>query len=110
MKKESVLLVILVFVFVVVKPSLISIGEMKERAKVGVVFKALDSKWWKTMEKGIEIVAVQPANSDRYLGMQVTENILTSNPDLNGVFETADQMTLGALEALKSAKKEKRSF
>lgn len=81
---------------------------MKERAKVGVVSKTLDSKWRKTMEKGIEIVAVQPANSDKYLGMQVTENLLTANPDLNRVFKTADQMTLDALEALKSAKKEKK--
>jgi ribose transport system substrate-binding protein len=59
-------------------------------------------------EEGIEIVAVQPANSDRYQGMQVMENILVANPDLDGVFCTNDQMALGALEALKSAKKEKK--
>jgi ribose transport system substrate-binding protein len=56
-------------------------------------------------EEGMEIVAVQPANSDRYQGMQVMENILTANPDLNGVFCLNDQMALGALEAIKAAEK-----
>jgi ribose transport system substrate-binding protein len=58
-------------------------------------------------EEEIEIVAIQPANSDRFLGMQVMENILVANPDLDGVFCTNDQMALGALEALRNAKKEK---
>jgi ribose transport system substrate-binding protein len=58
-------------------------------------------------EKGIEIVAIQSANSDRFLGMQVTENILIANPDLDAIFALNDQMALGALEALRNAKKEK---
>jgi ribose transport system substrate-binding protein len=49
---------------------------------------------------GIGIAAVQPANSERALGMSVMENILTSHPDLRAVFATNDQMALGAVEAI----------
>ncbi len=49
---------------------------------------------------GVELVAVQPANSERSLGMSVMENMLTSHPDLNAVFATNDQMALGAVEAV----------
>ena len=49
---------------------------------------------------GVECVAVQPANSERALGMTVMENILTSHPGLNAVFATNDQMALGAMEAI----------
>lgn len=48
----------------------------------------------------IELVAVQPANSERALGMTVMENLLTAHPDLKAVFATNDQMALGAMEAL----------
>jgi ribose transport system substrate-binding protein len=49
---------------------------------------------------GIEMVALQPANSERDLALTVMENLLTSHPDLDGVFITSDQMALGALEAI----------
>ncbi len=49
---------------------------------------------------GVECVAVQPANSERALGMSVTENILTAHADLRAVFATNDQMALGAMEAI----------
>jgi ribose transport system substrate-binding protein len=49
---------------------------------------------------GIECVAVQPANSERALGMTVMENLLTAYPDLKAVFATNDQMALGAVEAI----------
>jgi ribose transport system substrate-binding protein len=49
---------------------------------------------------GVQLVAVQPANSERALGMSVMENLLTLHPDLNGVFATNDQMALGAAEAV----------
>jgi ribose transport system substrate-binding protein len=49
---------------------------------------------------GVECVAVQPANSERALGMGVMENILTSHPELRAVFATNDQMALGAMEAI----------
>src|SRR5204862_1051534 len=49
---------------------------------------------------GIECVTVQPANSERAMGMTVMENILTTHPDLKAVFATNDQMALGAVEAV----------
>ncbi len=49
---------------------------------------------------GIRLVATQPANSERALGMTVMENILTAHPDLKAVFATNDQMALGAMEAV----------
>ena len=48
----------------------------------------------------ITVVTVQPANSERGMGMTVAENILTSNPDLKAIFATNDQMALGAVEAV----------
>jgi ribose transport system substrate-binding protein len=49
---------------------------------------------------GMKVVAQQPANSERALGLTVMENILTAHPDVKGVFATNDQMALGAMEAL----------
>jgi ribose transport system substrate-binding protein len=49
---------------------------------------------------GVECVSVQPANSERALGMSVMENLLTRYPDLAAVFATNDQMALGAVEAV----------
>ena len=49
---------------------------------------------------GIKLATIQPANSERALALTVMENILTSNPDLNAVFVTNDQMALGAMEAV----------
>jgi len=49
---------------------------------------------------GVQCVAVQPANSERSLGMSVMENLLTRYPDLRAVFATNDQMALGAVEAV----------
>jgi ribose transport system substrate-binding protein len=49
---------------------------------------------------GIQLVAVQPANSERALGMSVMENYLSTYPDLKAVFATNDQMALGAAEAV----------
>jgi ribose transport system substrate-binding protein len=51
---------------------------------------------------GVELVAVQPANSERALGMQVMENMLTSHPDVKAVFGTNDQMALGAMQAIEA--------
>lgn len=49
---------------------------------------------------GIQLVTIQPANSERALGLTVMENLLTSHPDLNAVFATNDQMALGAMEGV----------
>ena len=49
---------------------------------------------------GIQVVTIQPANSERASALTVMENILTSNPNLNAVFATSDQMALGAMEGV----------
>lgn len=48
----------------------------------------------------LQVVARQPANSERSLGLTVMENILTAHPDIRAVFATNDQMALGAVEAI----------
>lgn len=50
----------------------------------------------------LQLVAEQPANSERALGMNVMENLLTARPSLGAVFATNDQMALGAFEAIQS--------
>jgi ribose transport system substrate-binding protein len=50
----------------------------------------------------MKLVAQQPANSERALGLTVMENILTAHPQVKGVFCTNDQMALGAMEALEA--------
>ncbi|HXG56100.1 MAG TPA: sugar ABC transporter substrate-binding protein [Vicinamibacterales bacterium] len=53
---------------------------------------------------GLQVVARQPANSERSLGLTVMENILTAHPDIKAVFATNDQMALGAVEAIVARK------
>lgn len=51
---------------------------------------------------GLKLVARQPGNSERALGLTVMENLLTAHPAIKGVFATNDQMALGAMEALEA--------
>lgn len=51
---------------------------------------------------GIQIVAEQYCMSDRAKALQVTENMLTAHPDLDGLFASAEPATVGAGQALKS--------
>lgn len=53
----------------------------------------------------IKIVAKQPANFDRTQGLNVTQNLLQSNPDVNGIFAQNDEMALGAMRAIEEAGK-----
>jgi ribose transport system substrate-binding protein len=114
MKKESVLLVILVFAFVVVNPSLISIGKMKERAKVGVVFKALDSKWWKTMEGGvynevskypnIEVVVLAPqAEINVAQQVEIIESLIIQKVDALVIAPCGSEELIPTFEKAKKA-------
>jgi ribose transport system substrate-binding protein len=48
----------------------------------------------------VELVASQTANFARDQGLNVTENILQSNPDIKGIFAQNDEMALGAVRAL----------
>ncbi len=48
----------------------------------------------------VELVASQTANFLRTEGLNVTENILQSNPGVKGIFAQNDEMALGAVRAL----------
>ena len=59
-------------------------------------------------EKGLEVLDIQPANSERELGMSVMENMLQAHPDeIQGVFATNDAMILGAIRAIQAAGEDK---
>jgi ABC-type sugar transport system substrate-binding protein len=51
-------------------------------------------------QDAVELVASQTANFDRAEGLNVTENILQSNPEIKGIFAQNDEMALGAVRAL----------
>ncbi|HGO5815398.1 TPA: ribose ABC transporter substrate-binding protein RbsB [Mannheimia haemolytica] len=52
------------------------------------------------------VLASQPADFDRTKGLNVTENLLSSKGDVQAIFAQNDEMALGALRAVNSAKKE----
>ena len=51
-------------------------------------------------QDAVQLVASQTANFDRAEGLNVTENILQSNPKIKGIFAQNDEMALGAVRAL----------
>ncbi len=53
--------------------------------------------------KNITLVTEQPADSDPGKALTVMENILTTYPDLDGVFILNATMTIGSLEAVANA-------
>ena len=61
--------------------------------------KAVDGK------DGVKVVASQPADFDRAMGLSVMENILQSNSDIQAVFAHNDEMALGAVQAIEAAGK-----
>jgi ribose transport system substrate-binding protein len=60
------------------------------------------------MGSAFEVVATADAGCDRAKGRQVMEDMISAHPDLDAVFSTSDTQTLGAIEALKAAKKDPR--
>ncbi len=54
---------------------------------------------------GAKLVASQPANYQRLQALQVMENLIQSNPSIDGVLAAADVMAFGAVEALEAAGK-----
>lgn len=54
------------------------------------------------IEAGMEIVAEQPADSDKTQAMSVMENILQKDDDVKGVFTANDDMAIGALRAVEA--------
>lgn len=55
---------------------------------------------------GLEIVASQAADFDRTKGLNVMENILQAQPEIDVVFAHNDEMALGAIKAIESAKRD----
>jgi ribose transport system substrate-binding protein len=53
----------------------------------------------------VKLIASQPANYQRLQALQVTENLIQSNPSIDGVMAAADVMAFGAIEALEAAGK-----
>ena len=56
-------------------------------------------------EKGMTIVASQPANWERDQGFNVFQNMLQAHPNIDTVFAASDLMALGAIEAIAAAGK-----
>lgn len=59
----------------------------------------------KEMAPGLEIVASLPGDWDRGKAANITNDILTRNPDLKGIFAANDGMALGAVESVFAAGK-----
>lgn len=80
------------------------------QCQLGYVIPALRGEGFTQVmeEKGIKIVAKQPADSQRSKGMDVMQNILQANPDLSAVFCENDEMALGTIEAINAAGKSKQ--
>jgi len=53
----------------------------------------------------LKLVAEQASQSDYDKALQVTEDILTANPNLKGIFAANEPSVLGAAEAVRQAKK-----
>ncbi|MGA0565510.1 sugar ABC transporter substrate-binding protein [Ancylobacter sp. VNQ12] len=51
---------------------------------------------------GIKVVGVWNGAWDRAVGMRVSEDILTANPDLAGIMAVNDEMALGAVQAVRA--------
>jgi ribose transport system substrate-binding protein len=75
------------------------------QCQLGYVITALRGQGFsEVVEKnGMKVVARQPADSQRSLGMTVMQNILQANPGIKAVFSENDEMALGALEAINAA-------
>lgn len=77
------------------------------QCQLGYELPALREKGFedRARELGLRVVAKQPADSQRALGMTVMQNILQARPTLKGVFACNDEMALGAVEAIRAAGK-----
>ncbi len=54
---------------------------------------------------GLKLVASQPGNWDRMVSMDVTTNMITSNPNIKAIFACNDVEALGVTEGVKNAGK-----
>jgi ribose transport system substrate-binding protein len=53
----------------------------------------------------VKVLASQPADFQRVQALQVTENLLQSYPQIDGILAANDSMALGAIEALDAARR-----
>lgn len=70
-------------------------GEQNGRNREGAFRAAVAGK--------LDIVAAQPANYERELGMSVTEGMLRVHRGVAGIFSANDEMALGAAQAVQNA-------
>lgn len=63
-----------------------------------------------TKYPGIKLVAVQTADFDRAKGLSVMENILQAQSKVDAVFAQNDEMALGAIQAIRAAKRDRQMF
>jgi ribose transport system substrate-binding protein len=91
------------------------VSKLKKGDKVAIIRGQLGSTTHDERAKGAEeqlkagglnVIAIQPADSDKVKALSVAENILQSNPDVKGIFATSETMALGALRAVNTSKKE----
>ena len=59
---------------------------------------------------GIQIVSEQSTRGERLAAVNITENVLTANPKLDCIWAVNDPTALGAIQAVKQAKREKQLF
>lgn len=50
----------------------------------------------------VKLLASQPANYQRLQALQVTENLIQSHPDIDGILAATDAMAMGAIEAIEA--------
>ena len=74
-------------------------GSQNSANRVGGYKKAL------TEFPNVKLLASQPANFQRVQALQVTENLLQSYSQIDGILAANDAMALGAIEALDAAKR-----
>ncbi|NOU72875.1 substrate-binding domain-containing protein [Paenibacillus sp. LMG 31458] len=58
----------------------------------------------------IEIVATQPGDFTREKALKATENILQANKQIDAVYSQDDDMTIGIVQAVRDAKRDKEMF
>ena len=71
------------------------LGNQTHKGRIGGAKEAL-------VAAGMDVVAEQPADSDKSKAMNVMENILASNKDLKGVFVSSDDMAMGAMRGVQN--------
>lgn len=57
-------------------------------------------------EAGLDIVAIQAADSDKEKALNVMENLIQSNPNIKAVFTSSELMALGALRGVEASGKD----